>query len=67
MSYGAGFTNPRAFLWQDGVMTDLNTLIPPGSSLSLQAAQEINDLGEIVGQASDQTTGKNRAFLLVPR
>jgi len=67
VSYGAGFTNPRAFLWQDGVMTDLNTLIPPGSSLSLQAAQEINDLGEIVGQASDQTTGKNRAFLLVPR
>jgi probable HAF family extracellular repeat protein len=67
VSYGAGFTNPRAFLWQDGVMTDLNTLIPPGSSLSLQAAQEINDLGQIVGQASDQTTGKNRAFLLVPR
>jgi len=67
VSYGAGFTNPRAFLWQDGVMTDLNTLIPSGSSLYLQAAQEINDLGEIVGQASDQTTGNAPAFLLIPR
>ena len=67
VSYGAGFTNPRAFIWQNGVMTDLNTLIPPGSSLSLQAAQEINDLGEIVGQATDQSTGKSPAFLLVPR
>jgi probable HAF family extracellular repeat protein len=67
VSYGAGFTNPRAFLWQNGVMTDLNTLIPPVSSLSLQAAQEINDLGEIVGQASDQSTGKSPAFLLTPR
>jgi probable HAF family extracellular repeat protein len=67
VSFGAGFTNPRAFIWQNGVMTDLNTLIPPGSSLSLQAAQEINDLGEIVGQATDQNTGKGPAFLLVPR
>lgn len=67
VSYGAGFTNPRAFLWQDGVMTDLNTLITSGSSLYLQAAQEINDLGEIVGQASDQTTGNAPAFLLIPR
>ncbi len=67
VSYGAGFANPRAFLWQNGVMTDLNTLIPSGSSLYLQAAQEINDLGEIVGQASDQTTGNAPAFLLIPR
>jgi hypothetical protein len=48
-------------------MTDLNTLITSGSSLYLQAAQEINDLGEIVGQASDQTTGNAPAFLLIPR
>jgi len=67
VSYGAGFTNPRAFIWQDGVMTDLNTLIPSNSSLYLQVGQEINDLGEIVGDATDQSTGKNPAFLLVPR
>ena len=67
VSYGAGFTNPRAFIWQNGVMTDLNTLIPSNSSLYLQVGQEINDLGEIVGDATDQSTGKNPAFLLVPR
>jgi probable HAF family extracellular repeat protein len=67
VSYGAGFTNPRAFIWRDGVMTDLNTLIPSNSSLYLQVGQEINDLGEIVGDATDQSSGKNPAFLLVPR
>jgi probable HAF family extracellular repeat protein len=67
VSFGAGFTNPRAFLWQDGVMTDLNTLIPSGSALYLEVAQEINDLGEIVGQANDQSAGDAPAFLLVPR
>ena len=67
VSYSAGFTNPRAFIWQNGVMTDLNTLIPSNSSLYLQVGQEINDLGEIVGDATDQSTGKNPAFLLVPR
>jgi probable HAF family extracellular repeat protein len=67
VSYGAGFTNPRAFIWQNGVMTDLNTLIPSNSSLYLQVGQEINDLGQIVGDATDQSTGKNPAFLLVPR
>ncbi len=67
VSYGAGFSNPRAFLWQDDVMTDLNSLIPSNSSLFLQVAQEINDLGEIVGDATDSSTGKNPAFLLVPR
>ncbi len=67
VSYGAGFTNPRAFIWQNGVMTDLNTLIPSGSPLYLQVGQEINDQGEIAGYATDQSSGTNPAFLLVPR
>jgi len=41
--------NPRPFLWQNGVMTDLNTLIPAGSPLSLFWASVINSRGEIVG------------------
>ena len=56
----------RAFLWQNGVMTDLNTLIPTGSSLSLLYANDINDHGEIVGQAYDSGTGADPAFLAVP-
>ncbi|HTZ59420.1 MAG TPA: DUF3466 family protein [Acidobacteriaceae bacterium] len=39
-----------AFLWNDGKMTDLNTLIPANSSLHLLGAYSINDQGEIAGQ-----------------
>ena len=39
-----------AFLWEDGQMVDLNTLIPTNSSLQLQFASNVNDRGEIVGQ-----------------
>jgi probable HAF family extracellular repeat protein len=39
-----------AFLWQDGVIRDLNTLITTGSPLHLLAAYSINDEGEITGQ-----------------
>jgi len=39
----------RAFIWQDGVMTDLNTLLPPGSGWVLEDAGFINNAGRIVG------------------
>jgi probable HAF family extracellular repeat protein len=55
----------RAFLWQNGVMTDLNTLIAPGP-LSLVYANDINDLGEIVGGAYNSTNGNSPAFMAVP-
>ncbi len=57
----------RAFLWQDGVMTDLNTLIPPGSTVRLLVANDINDQGKIVGQAFDQNTGNTPGFLATPK
>jgi len=42
--------NAHAFLWEGGgPMVDLNSLIPPGSSLELTFAYAINDRGEIVG------------------
>jgi hypothetical protein len=42
--------NLRALLWQNGVMTDLNALIPANSGLYLQFASEgINSRGEIAG------------------
>jgi probable HAF family extracellular repeat protein len=58
--------NCRAFLWQDGVMTDLNTLVCHGSSLYLTIGGDINDRGEIAGQAFDQNTGETPAFLAMP-
>ena len=42
--------NPRAFLWQNGVITDLNALIPSDSPfLVLFVADVINSSGEIAG------------------
>jgi len=58
--------NCRAFLWQNGVMSDLNTLIPANSPLDLIVANDLNDAGEIVGQAFDQSTGGAPAFLAIP-
>ncbi|MCW3054138.1 MAG: extracellular repeat protein family [Chthonomonadales bacterium] len=54
----------HAFLWQEGKMRDLNTLVPPDSNWVLMRATGINACGQIVG--SGQFAGKRRAFLLTP-
>jgi probable HAF family extracellular repeat protein len=54
--------NFHAFVWQDGVMTDLNKVIPPGSHLDLIEAFDINARGEIVGLANDP----GHVFLAIP-
>src|SRR5439155_1442284 len=56
----------RAFLWQSGVMTDLNTLIPAGSPLFLLSAFSNNSRGEIVGQALQISTGEVHGYLAIP-
>ena len=55
----------RAFLWEDGSLFDLNTLIPPASALYLQLTYAINDRGEIAGTGVD-ASGNEHAFLLIP-
>ena len=62
----ADFPNGRAFVYEKGVATDLNTLIQPNSSLQLELANDINDAGEIVGFALDTNTNVYVAFLAVP-
>jgi probable HAF family extracellular repeat protein len=64
VSYSAGFASCRAFLWEHGVMTDLEDLAP-GYSDNLCAANDINDLGQITGQAVDET-GAGVPFLANP-
>ncbi len=59
--------NCRAFIWQNGVMKDLNTLVAPGYTGVLTTAQDINDRGEITGRAFDPATGERPAFLASPR
>ncbi len=62
----ATFANCRAFLWQNGVMTDLNALVSNSSSLLLYYANDINSFGQIAGQAIDTNTGVAYAFLGIP-
>ena len=58
--------NCRAFLWQNNVMTDLNTLIPADSGLYLAFPFVMNDDGEIAGMAIVTSTGDSHAFLAIP-
>jgi probable HAF family extracellular repeat protein len=64
VSLDANF-NPRAFLWENGTMTDLNSLIPANSPLSLLLACGINSSGQIVGFAVT-STGEGHGYLLTP-
>ena len=59
-----------AFLWEDGQMVDLNTLIPPNSSLQLNFPTNINSRGEIAGSGLPPGCTNNdlcgHLFLLTP-
>lgn len=65
-SFNSNTGAARAFLYEDGQLTDLNGLIQPDSSLQLQLANDINDEGEIVGFALDTNSNATVAFLAVP-
>lgn len=53
---------PHAFMYKDGAMTDLNTLLPFGSEWELVEATKINIDGSIVGRGLIH--GETRDFLL---
>lgn len=56
------FANRRAVLWENGLLIDLNDLIPPGSGWALETAVAINDRGDIVGMGN--IGGVDRPYLL---
>jgi probable HAF family extracellular repeat protein len=59
--------NCRAFLWDKGVMMDLNSLIPPDSPVYLTYGGGINDRGEIAGTAVPKNNpNATTAFLAIP-
>lgn len=59
-----GTAAQRAFLWENGVMADLNYLIPPDSGWELMSASSINDAGQIVG--AGKFNGQTQGYLLTP-
>jgi probable HAF family extracellular repeat protein len=52
-------------IWVDGLMANLNDLVPAGSGLTIWSANAINDAGLIVGTALD-AQGFQHAVLLNP-
>ncbi len=66
------FANAHAFLWENGEMVDLNTLISPDSGFKLVFATGINDAGEIEGAgvpsgvSSADVDLLGHAFVLIP-
>jgi len=54
----------RGFLWENGVLKDLNTFIPRSSGWVLREAHGINDSGQIVGWG--EVKGLPQAFLMTP-
>ena len=65
MRAGSGFSKFHAYIYADGVATNLNSLIPAGSGLHLAYGSAINNSGQIVGTAFD-AQGRYHAFLLTP-
>jgi len=65
MRAGGGFSKHHGWIFQDGVATNLNTRLLPGSGLHIAFPQAINNAGQIVGQAYD-AQGHYHAFLLTP-
>jgi len=70
---GVSFPSTHAFLYENGEMTDLNSLVPSGSPLLLLFAGGINNRGEITGQACVIADGGcpagngTPAFLAIPK
>jgi probable HAF family extracellular repeat protein len=56
----------RGYIWQNGMMTDINELLPDDSPLYVLLAMAINDEGQIAGLAVDTGTGEAHAFLATP-
>jgi probable HAF family extracellular repeat protein len=64
MRAAGGFSKFHAFMYVDGVVTDLNTVIP-AAGLHLVDAKAISNDGRIAGVAID-VQGRYHAFLLTP-
>jgi probable HAF family extracellular repeat protein len=65
MRAGGGPSNYHAYVYANGVATNLNSLVPSGSPLHLMYANAINNAGHIVGTAMD-AQGRHHAYLLTP-
>jgi probable HAF family extracellular repeat protein len=66
ISCTAGFASCRAFLWERGVMLDLNDFVPDDYADHLFTANDINNLGQITGFTLKAGTQDALAFWALP-
>lgn len=66
VSYGRQEPGPRAFLWQNGVMRDLNTLLVEASPYILIDARDISASGKITGWALPPDGLERLAYVATP-
>jgi probable HAF family extracellular repeat protein len=65
MRAGGAVTPWHAFIYKDGIVTNLNSVKPTGTGLHLAYANAINNAGQITGVAMD-AQGRYHAYLLTP-
>jgi probable HAF family extracellular repeat protein len=65
MKASGGLSSNHAWVYQDGVVTNLNSLVAPGSGLHIAFAYAINNVGQIAGVAVD-AQGFSHGVLLTP-
>jgi probable HAF family extracellular repeat protein len=68
-TWNSDYNWSHAFIYQDGVMTDLNSLFPKDFNLHATMANKINNRGQISGMGtvkSGPDMGKVHAFLATP-
>jgi probable HAF family extracellular repeat protein len=59
-----GWSSSGAYIYEDGAVTNLNSLLPAGSGVSISVATGINNAGQIVGYGF--FGGQLHALLLTP-
>ncbi len=66
ISCDADFVDCRAVVWENGVVTDLNTVKQTSYTARLEQGKDIDEDGEITGRAIDPVTGVRTAFVAHP-
>jgi probable HAF family extracellular repeat protein len=61
-----GAAGSRGFLYQNGVLTNINDLLEPGFPDSILSVTHINDLGMIAGRLLEVSTRRSVPFVAVP-
>jgi probable HAF family extracellular repeat protein len=64
--FAVGENGPQAFVWKDGVFTDLNAALPADSPWFIFSTASINNAGQIAASGVNQQTGEVHALLLTP-